>query len=249
MPVLAPQDILEIGAGAGVKVRRFLDAAIASTPAGLRYIPFDVDAKTTRAAARSLLRDYLPLRIHGVIGDFERHLSRVPPPEGRRLVLFLGSTIGNLDAPARHAMLGQIRGLMRDGDRLLLGVDLVKDTRVLDAAYDDAAGVTAEFNRNVLRVVNRRLDADFRPEAFRHVAFYNAEASRIEMHLVPDKTQTARIRALGLTVTIAAGESIWTESSYKFTRESVTAMLADAGLPLREWYTDAGDRFAVVLAG
>jgi L-histidine N-alpha-methyltransferase len=248
MPALAPRDIVELGAGAGVKIRRFLDAAIASS-GPLRYVPFDVDAKTTRAAARRLLHDYVPLRIHGVVGDFERHLSRVPPPEGRRLVLFLGSTIGNLDAPARLAMLREIRRLMRTGDRLLLGVDLVKDTGVLEAAYDDAAGVTAEFNRNVLRVINRALDADFRPEAFRHVAFYNDAESRIEMHLVPDTTQTVRVRRLGLTVTIAAGESIWTESSYKFTRASVTAMLADAGLPLREWYTDPGERFAVALAG
>jgi L-histidine N-alpha-methyltransferase len=251
IPALAPRDIVELGAGAGIKIRRFLDAALASSgPSGsLRYVPFDVDAKTTRAAARRLLRDYVPLRIHGVVGDFERHLARVPPPEGRRLVLFLGSTIGNLDAPARLAMLREIRRLMRTGDRLLLGVDLVKDTGVLEAAYDDAAGVTAEFNRNILRVINRGLDADFRPEAFRHVAFYNDGESRIEMHLVPDTTQTVRVRGLGLTVTIAAGESIWTESSYKFTRPSVTAMLADASMPLREWYTDADGRFAVALAG
>ncbi len=248
MQTLAPRDIVELGAGAGVKIRRFLDAGVAR-PGPLRYVPFDVDAKTTRTAARALLRDYVPLTIHGLIGDFERHLSRVPPPDGRRLVLFLGSTIGNLDAPARQAMLEQIRGLMRDGDRLLLGVDLVKDIDTLNAAYDDAAGVTAEFNRNVLRVINRRLDADFRPDAFRHVAFYNGEASRIEMHLAPDAPQVVRIRGLGMTVRIAAGERIWTESSYKFTRASVTAMLAKAGLPLHAWYTDRGARFALALAG
>jgi L-histidine N-alpha-methyltransferase len=146
-------------------------------------------------------------------------------------------------------MLTQVRGLLRRGDRLLLGVDLVKDTRVLEAAYDDAAGVTAEFNRNVLRVINRRLDGDFRPEVFRHVAFFNRAASRIEMHLVPEAAQTVQIRALGLTVRIGSQESIWTESSYKFTRATVVAMLGDAGLSLRRWYTDAAGRFALALAG
>jgi L-histidine Nalpha-methyltransferase len=248
MSTLAPRDIVELGAGAGVKIRRFLDAAPPS-PGPVRYVPFDVDAKTTRAAARRLLRDYVALRVHGVVGDFERHLSRVPPAEGRRLVLFLGSTIGNLDLPARREMLAQIRGIMQEGDRLLLGVDLVKDVRVLEAAYDDAAGVTREFNRNVLRVINRRLDADFRVEAFRHVAFFNHEASRIEMHLVPETAETVHVRALGLTVKIGPEESIWTESSYKFTRAGVAAMLAEAGLPLRRWFTDGEARFGLALAG
>lgn len=248
MRTLAPRDVVELGAGAGVKIRRFLDAARPSL-SSLRYVPFDVDARTMRAAARRLLRDYMPLHIHGVVGDFERHLERVPPAEGRRLVLFLGSTIGNLDPPARQAMLTQVRGLLRPGDRLLLGVDLVKDRRVLEAAYDDAAGVTAEFNRNVLRVINRRLDGDFRPEAFRHVAFFDAAASRIEMHLVPETAQTVHVRALGLTVRIGPEESIWTESSYKFTRATVEAMLAGAGLVLRRWHTDAAGRFALALAG
>src|SRR5262249_25809418 len=164
-----------------------------------------------------------------VVGDFERDLERVPRPTGHRLVLFLGSTIGNFDPPARRALLTQIRRLLDPAGRLLLGVDLVKDRRVLEAAYDDAAGATCEFNRNVLRVVNRELDGDFRPEAFRHHAFYNAEASRIEMHLIATAPQRVKLRRLGLVVELAEGEGIWTESSYKFTRESTEATLAEAG--------------------
>jgi L-histidine N-alpha-methyltransferase len=163
-------------------------------------------------------------------------------------VLFLGSTIGNLDAPARQSLLAQVRSLLRRGDRLLLGVDLVKDPAVLEAAYNDAAGVTAAFNRNILRVVNRSLGADFRPEAFRHHAWYNAAESRIEMHLVPDTPQTVRVRSLGLTVRLDPSQSIWTESSYKFTRASARAMLGAAGLRLDAWHTDEGRRFALALA-
>jgi L-histidine N-alpha-methyltransferase len=186
--------------------------------------------------------------VHGVIGDFERHLIHVPPALGRRLVLFLGSTIGNLHPPERRGVLAAIRDLLGPDGRLLLGVDLVKDTTVLEAAYDDAAGVTREFNRNVLRVLNRGLGGDFRPEAFGHHAWYNAAASRIEMHLVAEAPQTVRLRGVGLTVHLDAGESIWTESSYKFTRTSVEDALREAGLRLEDWITDGGQRFALALA-
>jgi L-histidine Nalpha-methyltransferase len=248
MREISPDDIVELGAGYATKSRRLLDARPdASRP--LRYVPVDVDAGTMATAAERLLRDYAGLEVHGVVGDFERHLVHVPPPRGRRLVVFLGSTIGNLHPPARHELLTQVRGLMRPGDRFLLGIDLVKDRAVIEAAYDDAAGVTADFNRNVLDVLNRVLDGDFRPAAFRHHAFFDAATSRVEMHLVARTRQTARLAALGLTVDVAAGESIWTESSYKFTRAAVTAMLEDAGLGLAAWYTDADERFALALAG
>jgi len=243
-----PRDIVELGAGSGTKVRRLLDARH-DARAPLRYVPVDVDAETMAAAARRLLRDYAALHVHGVVGDFERHLVHVPPAQGRRLVVFLGSTVGNLDPPARHELFIQVRGLLRPGDRVLLGMDLVKERGVIEAAYNDVAGVTREFNRNVLRVVNRGLDGDFRPEAFRHHAFFNEDASRIEMHLVPPARQTVHLRAIGLTVEVSPHESIWTESSYKFTRASAGAMLAAAGLAPLAWYTDAGERFALALAG
>jgi L-histidine N-alpha-methyltransferase len=245
MRALAPRDVVELGSGVSVKTRHLLDARGGGP---LRYTPVDVDETTVAASAERLLAADPALEVHAIVGDFERHLVHVPPPRGRRLVLFLGSTIGNLDAPARQALLTQVRGLLRRGDRLLLGVDLVKDTAVLEAAYNDAAGVTAQFNRNILSVLNRGLGADFRPEAFRHHAWYNTAASRIEMHLVAEAPQTVHVRGLDLTVHLEASESIWTESSYKFTRASTRAMLTAAGLRLDAWHTDVDRRFALVLA-
>ncbi|HSL49803.1 MAG TPA: L-histidine N(alpha)-methyltransferase [Candidatus Deferrimicrobiaceae bacterium] len=243
-----PDDIVEIGAGSSEKTRRILDAASAGGR-DVRYVPLDVDRLTLEATAAGLLRDYPRLSVHAVVGDFERDLAHVPPPRGRRLALFLGSTIGNLDAPERRRLLAGLRGILPDrGDRLLLGVDLVKDVKLLEAAYDDAAGVTREFNRNILRVINRAVDGDFQPEAFRHRAFYNETASRIEMHLVADAAQTVKLGRLGLTLRFRPGEDIWTESSYKFTRAGVEAMLAGAGLDLVQWHVDPANYFALALA-
>jgi L-histidine N-alpha-methyltransferase len=243
-----PDDIVEIGAGSSEKTRRILDAASAGGR-DVRYVPLDVDRLTLEATAAGLLRDYPRLSVHAVVGDFERDLAHVPPPRGRRLALFLGSTIGNLDAPERRRLLAGLRGILPDrGDRLLLGVDLVKDVKLLEAAYDDAAGVTRDFNRNILRVINRAVDGDFQPEAFRHRAFYNEAASRIEMHLVADAAQTVKLGRLGLTVRFRPGEDIWTESSYKFTRAGVEAMLAGAGLDLVQWHVDPANYFALALA-
>jgi L-histidine Nalpha-methyltransferase len=245
MRALAPTDIVELGSGFSVKTRRLL-AARGGTP--LRYIPVDVDETSVAASAGRLLDEDARLEVHAVVGDFERHLVHVPAAGGRRLVLFLGSTIGNLDPPGRLALLTQVRGLLRRGDRLLLGVDLVKERATLEAAYNDAAGVTAAFNRNVLRVVNGALGADFRPDAFRHHAFYNATEARIEMHLVSERRQTVRIPSIGVRIELERAETIWTESSYKFTRACATSMLADAGLRLDAWHTDREQRFALALA-
>ena len=230
MRSLTPMDIVELGSGFSVKTRRLL-AARGGTP--LRYIPLDVDETSVAASAARLL---------------DEDLAHVPPAGGRRLVLFLGSTIGNLDPPARVALLRQVRGLLRRGDRLLVGMDLVKELPTLEAAYNDAAGVTAAFNRNVLHVINRALGADFRPESFRHHAFYNATEARIEMHLVSERRQTVRIPSIGLRIELEPAETIWTESSYKFTRASATGMLAEAGLRLEAWHTDRERRFALALA-
>jgi L-histidine N-alpha-methyltransferase len=243
-----PDDVVEIGAGSAEKTRRVLDAASAGGHA-IRYVPLDVDRVTLESAATALIQAYPRLSVHAVVGDFEHDLAYVPPPAGRRLALFLGSTIGNLDAPARQRLLAGLRAALPDrGDRLLLGVDLVKDVKLLEAAYDDAAGVTRDFNRNILRVVNHAVDADFQPEAFRHHAFYNETASRIEMHLVADTAQTVTLARLALTVRFRPGEGIWTESSYKFTRASVEDMLAQAELDLVSWHVDPANYFALVLA-
>lgn len=238
-----PEEIVELGAGSPAKFRRLL-AAVNGTPVR-RYVPIDVDGGMLEESARALLREHPDLDVHAVVGDFERHLARVPPATGRRLIAFLGSTIGNLDAAARQRLLVELRGLLGDGDRLLLGMDLVKNLAALEAAYDDAEGVTAEFNRNILRVVNRELRADFRPEAFRHVARWNDADSRVEMHLAADDLQTATVEDLDMAVAIEPGETIWTESSHKFTRLSAGAMLASAGLALVSWHTDGTYALAV----
>lgn len=238
-----PEEIVELGAGSPAKFRRLL-AATNGTPVR-RYVPIDVDGGMLEESSRALLRDHPDLDIHAVVGDFERHLDRVPPASGRRLIAFLGSTIGNLDAAARQRLLVGLRGLLGDGDRLLLGMDLVKNLAALEAAYDDAEGVTAAFNRNILRVVNRELRANFRPEAFRHVARWNDADSRVEMHLAANDRQIATVQDLDMAVAVEPGETIWTESSHKFTRLSAEAMLAAAGLALVSWHTDGTYALAV----
>jgi L-histidine Nalpha-methyltransferase len=242
-----PDDIVEIGAGSSEKTRRVLDAVTAGGRP-VRYVPLDVDRVTLETSAERLLGEYPSLRVHAVVGDFERDLTHVPPPAGRRLAMFLGSTIGNLAEPAQRRLLADLKTLLPDPrDRLLLGVDLVKDVKILEAAYDDSAGVTRDFNLNILRVINRGVDGDFDPGAFRHRAFYNDAASRIEMHLVAESAQTVRLRRLGLTVRFAPGEGIWTESSYKFSRTGVEALLDDAGLRLARWHVDPANYFALAL--
>ena len=245
---LAPDDLVEIGSGASIKTHYFLDA-LRGAGRRIRYVPVDVDVQMVDGAVERLMRAYPFLDVHAVIGDFERHLNHVPPPSGRRLVAFLGSTIGNLEPGARHELLLQLEGLLRGEDRLLLGVDLVKAPAILEAAYNDGQGVTEEFNRNILRVINRELGADFDPRVFSHRAFYDPTTHRIEMHLFCDSPQTVCIPALELTVYFAASESIWTESSYKFTLDSCVAMLRSAGLYVERWLTDPGGQFALVLAG
>ncbi len=245
---LAPVDIVELGAGSPTKTRLLLDARDGLREP-VRYVTVDVDGATVEAGAEQLLADYPFLDVHAVVGDFERHLEHVPSPVGRRLVLFLGSTIGNLDPPARQRLLTQIRSLLRTPqDRFLLGLDLVKDKVLLEAAYDDASGVTRAFNRNILEVVNRGVDGDFQPEAFRHVAFYNEAESRVEMHLVPGVAQDVKLRRLGLDIRVSPEEGIWTESCYKFTRGAAQAMLDGAGLRLERWHVDPDAYFAVAIA-
>ena len=187
------------------------------------------------------------MEFEGFVGDFTADLPRVPR-RGRRLLAFLGSTIGNLDPAERAALLGGVAAALRLDDRFLLGVDLVKDPAVLQAAYDDAAGVTAEFNRNVLRVLNRELDADIPVDAFQHVAFYDAERARIEMRLRALRDLTVSFPTLDLKVGFAAGEQLRTEISCKFTREGIGRELAAAGLRLESWHEDPGHRFACAVA-
>ncbi|HEX4868633.1 MAG TPA: L-histidine N(alpha)-methyltransferase [Acidimicrobiales bacterium] len=238
--------LLELGSGTSTKTRLLLDA-LAQHGLLERIVPFDVCEPVLLAAAPELAERY-GVEVHAVVGDFERHLDLLPT-DGSTLVAFLGGTIGNLRPAERARFFRTLAGRMEPGDWLLLGTDLVKDPARLVAAYDDAAGVTAEFNRNVLRVVNRELDGDLDPQAFDHVALWNADEAWIEMHLEARTAQRSHLRALDLTVDLAAGERIHTEISAKFTPERIGAELVAAGLAVAEQWTDAAGDFLLTLAG
>jgi L-histidine N-alpha-methyltransferase len=240
-------ELVELGSGSATKTRLLLDA-MAAAGTLQRFVAVDVTEHVVRNGAVELTREYPGLHVHGLIGDFERHLDRLPAARGPRLVAFLGGTIGNLDPEGRLRFLRSVANLLGDDDHLLLGTDLVKDRATLVAAYDDEAGVTAEFNRNVLHVLNRELGANFDPSAFHHVAIFDSDNEWIEMRLRAREEQEVRLPAIGLTVRFAAGEELRTEISAKFTRERVAAELAAAGLALAAWHTDANEWFALSLA-
>jgi len=242
-----PEEVVELGSGYALKIRTLLGIHGAEDYLK-RYVPFDVDDETVEMAAETIMKLFPFLEVHGVAGDFNQHLDKIPAPAGKRMVVFFGSTIGNLSPLERHEFLSAVRELLRPGDSFLLGVDLVKDRATLEAAYNDAEGVTAEFNRNMLRVVNRTVNANFVPEEFVHYSYFNEEESRIEMHLVAKSDQTVTLGAYDTAITVEAGEAIWTESSHKFTRDSATAMLSAAGFEIDQWYTDENEMFAVILA-
>jgi L-histidine N-alpha-methyltransferase len=238
--------IVELGSGTSDKTTVLLDAFTATGQLE-RFVPFDVSEATLRDAAERLAARYPGVDVRGVVGDFERHL-RFIPRAGRRMIAFLGGTIGNFEPHARQAFLTALAATMAPGDTFLLGTDLVKDRQRLVRAYDDSAGVTAEFNRNVLRVLNRELDADFVPERFHHRAVWDDDNEWIEMHLVAAEEHLVHIRALDLEVAFAAGESIRTEISAKFRRAGVEGEMAAAGLELVDWYTDPDGDFALSLS-
>ena len=198
-------------------------------------------------SAERLSAAYPWLEIHAVVGDFERHLEKVPAGENR-MVALLGSTIGNLPRPDAVEFLKEIRELLDESGYLLLGTDLVKERAVLEAAYNDSQGVTADFNRNVLRVINHQLGGDFDPEAFEHVAVYNESRERIEIYLDSTRSQKVNLKNLDLAVSFEEGERMRTEVSCKYTRSSVSAMLDEAGLSLDEWFTGPDGAFALSLA-
>ena len=238
------QVLLELGSGSSEKTRLLLDA-MAATSGLAAYVPVDVSSGALRGALTDLGEAYPTLPVRGVVADFEHHLAELPAP-GRRLIAFLGGTIGNFTPLDRIGFLTALADAMAPGEALLLGTDLVKEPERLVRAYDDAAGVTAEFNRNVLRVLNRELDGDLDVDAFEHVALWDAEQEWIEMRLRAVRATSARLDALDLDITFAEGEEMRTEISAKFRRERVAAELRTAGLTLEEWWTD-GD-FALSLA-
>jgi L-histidine Nalpha-methyltransferase len=243
----APGTLVELGSGSAAKTRHLLsamrDAGCLST-----YVPVDISAEITHETAESLVEEYPGLAIHGLVCDFEHDLERIPDGGGRRLVAFLGGTIGNLYPHARREFLARLAALLEPGDRFLLGTDLVKERSRLEAAYDDSAGVTAEFNKNVLLVLNRELGGDFDPAGFEHVARYDAQEARMDIRLRSLGEQTVRLDGLDLTVHFAAGEEMRTEISAKFTRPRLEAIYREACLRPTGWFTDPAGDYALSLA-
>ncbi|WP_432119554.1 L-histidine N(alpha)-methyltransferase [Streptomyces sp. bgisy032] len=235
--------LVELGSGSSDKTRHLLDALTDLHT----YVPVDVSESALAQAGRALAAERPGLDVHALIADFTAELT-LPDTPGPRLVAFLGGTIGNLLPAERAVFLSAVRALLAPGDALLLGTDLVKDEEVLVRAYDDAAGVTAAFNKNVLTVINRELGADFEPDAFAHVARWDAGHEWIEMRLRSRTAQTVKVPALGLAVDFAAGEELRTEVSAKFRQEGVRAELAAAALELAHWWTDGAGRFALSLS-
>jgi len=238
--------LLELGAGSGEKTRRLLDALGAHGTLD-RYVPVDVSGAFLVEAARAIADSYPAIDVHAVVADFGAHLDLLPSA-GPRLIAFLGGTIGNLMPAERASFLADLRATMGPEDRLLLGTDLVKDPGRLVRAYDDASGVTAAFNRNVLRVINGELSADFDPDAFAHVARWDAEAEWIEMRLRSARDQRVHVGDLDLDVDFAAGEEVRTEISAKFRLETLPAELAASGLAVERHWTDPDGDFALSLS-
>ncbi|MEU0073566.1 L-histidine N(alpha)-methyltransferase [Streptomyces sp. NPDC006332] len=235
--------LVELGSGSSAKTRHLIEALTDLHT----YVPVDVSESALTQAGHALIADRPGLHVHALIADFTARLA-LPETPGPRLVAFLGGTIGNLLPVERAAFLASVRSLLSPGDALLLGTDLVKDEKVLVRAYDDAAGVTAAFNKNVLTVVNRELGADFDPAAFDHVALWNAENDWIEMRLRSRTAQTVKVPALDLAVDFAAGEELRTEVSAKFRESGVRTELSHSGLELAHWWTDREGRFALSLS-
>ncbi len=242
-----PGVLVELGSGSAAKTRHLLsamrDAGCLET-----YVPVDISEEITHETAESLVEEYPGLAVRGLVCDFEHDLERIPNDAGGRLIAFLGGTIGNLYPQARRDFLARLAGLLGPEDRLLLGTDLVKEPARLEAAYDDAGGVTAEFNKNVLAVLNRELGADFDLAAFEHVARYDGAEARMDIRLRSLAEQTVRVEGLDLEVAFASGEEMRTEISAKFTRERLERVYEEAGLELAGWFTDPAGDYALSLA-
>jgi len=241
-----PDELVEIGAGYARKTQLLL-TAIHQREAGNVYVAIDVSEAALRHAGQNLTAIYPWIQVRGYVGDFGSDLDAVPR-HGRRLVAFLGSTIGNLPLVQRPGFFRSVASMLDDDDGFLLGIDLIKDESVLVAAYSDSAGISAAFNKNVLTVLNRDLDGDFDLDAFDHVTEFNKSSGCMEQSLRANRDTVARLDAIDLEVKMTTGESIHTEWSCKFTRDQITDELAEAGLCVTKWWADIEDRYALVLA-
>jgi L-histidine N-alpha-methyltransferase len=244
--VARPRALIELGSGSAAKTRVLLDAM---SDAGCleAYAPVDISEEITRSTAEAIASEYDGIQVLGHVCDFELDLERVPVP-GPRVIAFLGGTIGNFQPAQRASFLRRVCNLLGPDDRFLLGTDLVKDRGVLEAAYDDSQGVTAEFNKNVLAVLNGRLEADFDLDCFEHVARWDAENLWMDIRLRSLCNQTVHIAALDLTVGFQAGEEMRTEISTKFMRPGLEGIYREAGLELTDWWTDPDGLYALSLA-
>ncbi len=242
-----PRTLIELGSGSAAKTRVLLDAMRAAECLET-YVPVDISEEITQVTARELVEEYPGLHVRGLVCDFEQDLERIPEARAPRLIAFLGGTVGNLYPGPRRAFLERIRALLDPGDHLLLGTDLIKDRARLELAYDDPAGVTAEFNKNVLHVLNRELDADFDLDCFEHVARFDEREERMDIRLRSLCDQEVSLAALDLVTCFAAGEEMRTEISTKFSRPRLEAVYADAGFELTGWFTDPAADYALSLA-
>ena len=242
-----PAELVELGSGAGRKIRLLL-SEMQRVGRLERCVLMDINARVLSDSSAALARDYPGLAVRGVVGDFLDDLALLGAGENR-LAVFFASTIGNLHPDEVPPFLARMAERLAPGDAFLVGVDQLKDPARLEAAYNDAAGVTAEFNRNILRVVNAALGADFEPEGFEHVAFFDRERSWIEMRLRSLRLQRVRIPAARLDLAFEAGDEIRTEISCKYTRASFERLLPGTGLMLNHWYTDPENLFALALLG
>jgi L-histidine N-alpha-methyltransferase len=242
-----PGTLVELGSGSAAKTRHLL-SAMRDADCLATYVPVDISEEITHQTAELLVEEYPGLIVRGMVCDFEHDLERIPNGGDGRLVAFLGGTIGNLYPDARRDFLARIAALLEPGDRILLGTDLVKDSARLEAAYNDSQGVTAEFNKNVLAVLNRELGGDFDLDCFEHVARYDVDAARMDIRLRSLVDQTVRLDGLDLTVRFTAGEEMRTEISTKFTREGLDEIYREAGLCPDGWFTDAAEDYALSLA-
>lgn len=237
-------DLVELGSGSNRKIRKLLDAARPFRRGWIRYVPVDISPASLLDSANQLYKIYEQLEILGVLSDFTRRLEALP--RRRKLITFFGSTVGNFAEREALALLRKIGGIMGPGDRFLLGLDMIKPVEVLEAAYNDGQGITADFNRNILAHINAKLGSDFDPEDFEHLAFYNRKREQVEMHLCARRMLTARVADLEMSVRLGKGETIQTEICRKFSRESAGRLLRAAGLSVVRWFTDPRDWFALV---
>ena len=240
-------DLVELGSGANWKIRTLLQAMGRSQRSDVRYVPVDVSSSALKQSAADLETMYPELRVNGIVADFTRDLHCIQS-DRPKLVLFFGSTIGNLDEREASSFLECLAATLNPGDRFLLGLDMIKPTEILEAAYNDSRSVTAEFNKNILLVVNRELRANFNPDSFEHVAFFNEEEERVEMHLRARRDLWVQVRKVDASFVLRKGETVRTEICRKFRRISAEKMIHDAGMEVSRWYTDPKGWFSLLEA-